>query len=374
MSRMARAGLLAFVVGAFALPTEAAFSLVFYLAVMVPAAIGWRGLRPAEGAGWLALGLIIWSALSLLWGVDDGHRAWLFLLGAVATSVFVLVLREALQAPGWGRRLAAVVVWSGTANAVLVLLFHAGALLRGERILGWGMTRQPILGGSVMAVACLTAMSARGLGLPFADGGGRMAMLGRLAYPGAAIVTAGFVVAMQSRGALLGLVGGTLVLAWRRFRWRALMVAVGGAERRQAAAEPDDPGARYLAPAGDLGAQLGDDPGTAGVRPWAGGEPARLADRISAQPLSLAAVLQRGGRIPAIRGVGLGGDAAAFACAARALAGVGGGAVGQCAAGGDHGFRPDHQGAGAALADFMAAGGAGAVAACQATRRRRGPS
>jgi len=155
----------------------------------------------------LALALILWSALTLLWG--EGHRNAAFALGAICTGAFFAACRMSLGPEKMRHRFAILLVGLGTANAAFVLLANMPALLGGARILGWGITRQPILGGSVMATAYLTALS---LGLS-----------GKKRYFGAAAIAGAFILAMQSRGALVGAAGGTLVLlAAQPRRWRAL--------------------------------------------------------------------------------------------------------------------------------------------------------
>ncbi len=186
-----------FLVAAFVLPSEASYSLVFYLSLPL---LRWT---PRAETG---LALIAWSALTLVWGEGGTVRAWHFLLGALCTAAFLLKAVQTLGKKGarlWVPRLLAGL---GTFNAGLSLALSAAALTRGERILGWGMTRQPILGASVMAVCCLSALYLA-----------RQASRGAWAcWAGAAVMTA-FIVAMDSRGALLGFVfgGAILLLSWR---------------------------------------------------------------------------------------------------------------------------------------------------------------
>jgi O-antigen ligase len=204
-----------FLVAAFVLPSEAAFSLVFYLTLPV---LAWkprldRRLMPA-------LALIAWSALTLLWSAGGAIRAWHFLLGALCTAAF---LQEALQALGiTGARqfVTRLLVGLGSANAGLSLVLGAAALARGERILGWGVTRQPILGGSVMAVCCLSAIY-------LARQDSRRAPV---YWAGAAVMTS-FIAAMDSRGALLGFLcgGAVLLLSWptgRRLAAGAIVICL----------------------------------------------------------------------------------------------------------------------------------------------------
>jgi O-antigen ligase len=210
------AALLLFTAAAFALPGEAAYGLVFYVAVL-PFVV-WRRRRPAVpdlGQG-LALSLIAWSGLTLVWGEDPGHRRLGFAVAALCTGAFVAALHETFADPQWRRRWADMLVWAGTANAAWSLLHGLPSLLAGARILGWGVTRQPILGGAVMSLAYLTALArATEAGCPARKRG---------MYFAVCLLTALFVLAMQSRGALLAATGGTfLLLAAGPWRWRAAL-------------------------------------------------------------------------------------------------------------------------------------------------------
>jgi len=205
------AALLIFLAGAFLLPSEAAYSLVFYLCVLPALVLERAKLPPIAPATWLALALIAWSALTLAWGEDPGHRALAFGLGAASTAALVLALADLLASPHMRRRMGTALIWLGTGNAACMLLAGMPALLHGERMLGWGITRHPVLGGSVMAVAFLTAFwraicerQARG------------------SYSAAAAVMGCFVLAMQSRGAVLGAAGGLLLVAAGAGRKRGL--------------------------------------------------------------------------------------------------------------------------------------------------------
>jgi O-antigen ligase len=219
MNCLLPASLYLFIVSAFALPTEAAFSLVFYVCAMPLAVLSATWTAKPAGV-WLALALILWSGLTLLWGEDDGGRSLRFLLGVAASAAFVLALSDVLAERAERRRLATVLVCAGAANAAFVLVLNEPGLMRGERILGWGVTRHPILGGSVMAVACITALSRS------VDFGGKAAT--KLFYGAASGIMACFVIAMQSRGALLGLAGGGILIAARRVRMRSLAAMAAG--------------------------------------------------------------------------------------------------------------------------------------------------
>jgi len=236
LSGLLPAGLLAFGIAAFALPGEAAYAFVFYVGVVPAVALCWRRMRFSAPGDWLALALIAWSGLTLLWGEGPPKRAFQFAVGAAATACFFVALRRVLAEAKMRRLLAAFLVCAGAANAGLVLLLGAPSLLAGDRILGWGITRQPILGGSVMAVCFLTALAHalnNDLYSPRPEQGGEgfvlagrpgNAWLWRAFCTFAAMLMAGFILAMQSRGALLGAAGGTVLLFMcGPWRWRALV-------------------------------------------------------------------------------------------------------------------------------------------------------
>jgi O-antigen ligase len=232
MTRWLPAGLLLFILAAFALPTEAAFSLVFYVCVMPLAVLtAPRAIRHAHElslaarAGLaLALALILWSGLTLIWGEGDVQRTLHYVLATTATACFVLACWQVLARSDAHRSLATLLVCGGSANAAFVLVCNAPALLNNHRILGWGVTRQPILGGSVMALACLSAMALSSPQWP-PRSPGRPSWMARLraASFAAAVLMAAFVIEMQSRGVLVGFTGGTLLLGWSLWRWRSLL-------------------------------------------------------------------------------------------------------------------------------------------------------
>jgi O-antigen ligase len=195
-----------FLIACFALPTEAAFSFIFYLAV-IPAVLVQRDVRLA----WPVWALILWSGLTLLWGEGDARRVGAFALGAVCTLLFMAALRQALRDPAALRRLGTLLIWAGAVNAlwsmVRGLVLHTIA----PQLLGWGITHHPILGASVMAAALLTAL-ARALA----------ETRGRWLHAAACLVMAAFILLTESRGPLLA-----CTLA-------ALVIVLGGPWRRQA--------------------------------------------------------------------------------------------------------------------------------------------
>jgi O-antigen ligase len=242
MKRWLPYGLLLFTAAAFALPTEAAFSLVFYVCVMPMAllipVVAARATPPpppcGEGRGGgaaprtglvLALALILWSALTLLWGEGDPLRSQRYLLATAATACFVLASWQVRVLPNIHQHIAKLLICAGSANAAFVLISNAPALLRGDRILGWGITRQPILGGSVMAMAGLTALAQLSPRWPANTGGPARIALQQAACLAAIAVISAFMLAMQSRGPLVGFTGGALLLGWMLWRWHILLAA-----------------------------------------------------------------------------------------------------------------------------------------------------
>ena len=220
-----RATLLVFVAGAFLLPTEPAYALVFYLLPMPLAVLilpaTWRRITVDTG---IALGglLIAWSALTLAWGHDDGHRSLRFAAGAAATLLFFgTTLGAWRNAPGSWRHLGTVLIWAGAANAALSVALGPFEPQNGDRLHGWGVTSHPILGASVMAAGYLAAL-VRVLGES------RL----RAANAGACAVMALFILLTESRGPLLAASVATLFLcAAGCWRWRALglLFFAGGA-------------------------------------------------------------------------------------------------------------------------------------------------
>jgi O-antigen ligase len=226
LSGLLPAALLLYVAAAFLLPSDPAAALVFYLAV-IPAALARlarRGtpwpLRPGAGsqaraAAVLALGLVLWSGLTLLWGEDAGHRTLKFAGDTLATLVFLLALLETLPGPALRRRLQDVLIGCGAANAALSIAIDTITHPLNPRLHGWGVTTHPILGASVMAVPYLTALC-RGL----EEAGRRWLSLA------AAALMAAFILLTESRGPLLAASAATfLVCATGWWRWRCLATA-----------------------------------------------------------------------------------------------------------------------------------------------------
>lgn len=209
--------LLVFVASAFLLPSEPAYSLVFYIGLALCALrhrewlAGSAALRNPGPI--LALLLIVWSGLTLLWGHDDGHRTRHFAVDTLMTGAFVvLMLRAWSSEPASMRLLGTMLIWCGAANAVLSVAL--GQILKqdGPRLHGWGATSHPILGASVMAVAYLAALCRIVSERP-----------GRAANGVAAACMVAFILLTESRGPMLAAGAATLfVCAAGRWRWRAL--------------------------------------------------------------------------------------------------------------------------------------------------------
>ena len=200
-----------FVAACFLLPTGPAYALVFYIAVLpcLAARLARRRTVPKSWAFWAGVALIVWSGLTLLWGRDDGARAWPMAAGAVCTLAFWFAVSLGLdQAPG-RTRLARVLVGSGAANALAGVARYVLApddVLPGQvrRLHGWGITYHPVLGAVVFAVCLLTALDLA-----------RHDRRNRVWHLAAATVIGVAVLLTESRGPALALAAGALVLLVR---------------------------------------------------------------------------------------------------------------------------------------------------------------
>ena len=132
LARLLPPALLLAVAAAFLLPTEAAYALVFYIVVLpcLVAAVMTRP-RPRDVATWLAVALILWSGLTLLWGVDDTHRAPRFALSAAATLTFMLAAAMCARDAAWRWRLGTVLLVLGGLSAAACVKRHAAAARMG---------------------------------------------------------------------------------------------------------------------------------------------------------------------------------------------------------------------------------------------------
>ena len=211
--------LLLYLAAAFLLPKGNGSAVVFYVTVLpcllarlaLPRAVPWR-----DAGVVLALGLIAWSGLTLLWGEGGAHRAGQFAADAIATLGFVLALVLTLDAPHARVWLARVLVWAGCINAAIAIV--RGFLLPpvetlDPRLWGWAISSHPILGSMVMTTAYLTAL-ARGL-----SGTGA-----RWPNVAAAGVMAVFILMCESRGPIAAAWVATVFLAaGAKWRWRLLV-------------------------------------------------------------------------------------------------------------------------------------------------------
>jgi O-antigen ligase len=157
------ATMLVFLGSAFVLAPAPIWSLTFYLGVL-PAAIlrAWRG-PPLEWRNFhvIVMGLIIvWSALTLIWGENPGHeRVPKFLLGALCTAVFVAALMTILrECTASARNIGTALIVAGGANAALSILLYFYKIPPDWRLEGWAETRHSILGALVIGVCCLFAL------------------------------------------------------------------------------------------------------------------------------------------------------------------------------------------------------------------------
>ncbi len=205
--------LLFFLAACFALPTEAAFSLVFYAGVLPPLLA-----RQPVWPHCAVCALIIWSGLTLFWGEGDARRVFAFGLGAVCTLAYMAALQQMLGDPAMRRRVGTLLIWAGAANAIWSI--GRGVVLHtiAPQLLGWGVTQHPILGASVMSVCLLTALI-RALA---------EARL-RWVHAAACAVMAAFILLTEARGPLLACVVSAAIIGaggpWRGRAFFALMAA-----------------------------------------------------------------------------------------------------------------------------------------------------
>jgi O-antigen ligase len=209
---------------AFALPKGPGSALVFYLCVAPcllaelaawPAA-SWRKLL-ADRAAATALALVVFSGLTLLWGVPEKHRSWQFAADTVATLGFLLAMLAVWPDRTARDRVACVLVVAGTGNAVFSISRALILAPLDPRLHGWGLTSHPILGALVMQTAYLTALASGLSGPALLRRGGRWPNIA------AAMVMAVFILMTESRGPILaGTVATLFLCAAGPWRWRAM--------------------------------------------------------------------------------------------------------------------------------------------------------
>ena len=202
--------MLVFLASAFVLAPAPVWSLTFYLGVL-PAAIcrAWRG-PPFEWRNFaiIVIGLIIvWSALTLIWGENPGHeRVPKFLFGALCTAIFVAALMTTLR--GYetsARNIGTALIIAGAANAAFSILLYFYKIPPDWRLQGWAETRHPILGALVIGVCCLFALDRA-----FHERENR-----RL-YLVAAALCLGFILLTGSRGPIIAIAVAGAILALAR--------------------------------------------------------------------------------------------------------------------------------------------------------------
>jgi O-antigen ligase len=227
--------LLVFVAAGFLLPKEPAYALVFYVCVL-PCLVARLAVAPRpdlrDPARILAVCLVVWSGLTLLWGVDDGHRSLRFGVASVCTLGFLLTLLLTLEDAASRDRLGSALVAGGAVNAVWSIAVFVITHPVYPRLRGWGATTHEILGAAVMTVPALTAL-ARGLApvVPVRVRTANLAAFGIMAV---------FILLTESRGPLVAGCAALLFLCavsvWRvrAFACLAALIAIWAALPRAA--------------------------------------------------------------------------------------------------------------------------------------------
>ena len=214
--------LLIFFGSAFFLRPAPVWALVFYVGVL-PATLYrlWRvpAFKWRDGHIILVFVVILWSALTLLWGEDPGGgRVLKCFLGAVWTAIYFIAVVTVLRDDRENRRrIETVLIFAGAVNAALsiVLYVHSDKWhLSGARLVGWAETRHSILGAMLIAV-CFLCATDRVLG----------ERKHRLAHTIAAAVCLAFIVMTKSRGPLLAVGAAAIVLTYGYSRRLGLAMA-----------------------------------------------------------------------------------------------------------------------------------------------------
>ena len=209
-----------FLASGFLLRPAPVWAMVFYVWV-IPRCV-WE-LWQQRSRAWctpfaaLAIALVVWSTLGLLWGEDpDPLRVRRIAAGGLSTLVFVvagfIVLRKHAQL---GRVIGGVMIVGGTLNACLAISIFLITQPPDPRMPGWAETGHPILGAIVVGHCALFAM-ARWLGAP----------RHRALYGAATLVLAAFIVLTGSRGPLAAvLVAGLVLCIGQLRRWHVVTLA-----------------------------------------------------------------------------------------------------------------------------------------------------
>jgi O-antigen ligase len=157
------ASLLVFFAGSFVVSPQTLWSMVFY-AGFVPATFYafCHGARPDwRQPGFIIAGLmILWSALTLLWGENPGNgRVMKYGCGALSTALYISGLSIALGRNAMlMQRIGTVFIFMGAANALYSILAYLISHNPDGRLGGWAETRHPILGALVMSMSFIFAL------------------------------------------------------------------------------------------------------------------------------------------------------------------------------------------------------------------------
>ncbi len=210
----------AYFAAAFLLPTEPASAFFVYAGVLPLLLMAWPSAkltRNLDAAAVCALGLIVYSGASVLWGINNNHRALRFALDSAACFGFILALIKVFTNPFARRRALDVMIIAGCVNAVIAISWFFLHPVEDPRLHGYGISQHPILGAMVIAVPYLAALG-RGLAQPAL----------RTAHLLAAALLASFILMTESRGPMLAATLATVFLcAAGPWRWRALLVFAG---------------------------------------------------------------------------------------------------------------------------------------------------
>jgi O-antigen ligase len=213
MTPLARA-LFICLAGGFLIASMPAWALLFYFGVVPFCGLRlWRdrSLDWCSSYAAVALLLIVWSSMTLLWGQNPGgNRIWHFLLGSACTLVFLIaaliVLGEDQRST---RALGSIMICCGAVNAAISIALFVGPDMLDRRLQGWGETRQAILGASIIG-NCLVFTLSRLL----SERRQRWLLIV------VAVLLFGFIVLTGSRGPLIAVVAASVVLVvGRPWRW-----------------------------------------------------------------------------------------------------------------------------------------------------------
>ncbi|HEX3885626.1 MAG TPA: O-antigen ligase family protein [Stellaceae bacterium] len=225
------ATLLVCLAAAFVLRPMPVWALTFYAGV-VPATVYrlWRGANfPWRDPRVLLIGLLVlWSGLTLLWGINPGGgRVEKFALAAVCTTLFFIALVVSTrEVPEMIRYCMTVIIVVSACNAALSIILFFGQYIpylppAGARLNGWAETYNSILGALVISIGYLAALD-------------RLIRERRNRFANclSAILCFTFVALTGSRGPLLSLLAATVVLMWgsvSRFITTLVILAMAGA-------------------------------------------------------------------------------------------------------------------------------------------------